>query len=232
MDVVEMHVMFREITQQMGMQTIRAILSEDIDTCLNIAVNDYIKKLIADNVKMSGNNKTYIDNAKVGQINALNTLVSTLEFSNISIDSKLNTFSSVENVDNLYLIMSGSVYYDGKFGGYSARLIDSDYLYQTLNDFCNRATFDNPILTFGDLSIPAQRTVKIYIFTGDHTKDINIHEKPLRVVLNILKKPNVITYVDDTSNSNVNCNLPDYTHIDIVKAAAELYLRSVVSTSN
>ena len=51
MTVVEMHVMFRELAQQMGMQTVRAILSEDIDTCLNIAVNDYIKKVIADNVK-------------------------------------------------------------------------------------------------------------------------------------------------------------------------------------
>ena len=47
MTVVEMHVMFRELAQQMGMQTVRAILSEDIDTCLNIAVNDYIKKAIA-----------------------------------------------------------------------------------------------------------------------------------------------------------------------------------------
>lgn len=44
MTVVEMHVMFRELAQQMGMQTVRAILSEDIDICLNIAVNDYIKK--------------------------------------------------------------------------------------------------------------------------------------------------------------------------------------------
>ena len=48
----------------------------------------------------------------------------------------------------------------------------------------------------------------------------------------VIKKPNIITYINDTSSSNINCDLPEYTHIDIVKAAAELYLRSVVSTSN
>ena len=90
MTVVEMHVMFRELAQQMGMQTVRAILSEDIDTCLNIAVNDYIKKVIADNVKMSGNNKIYIDNAKIGQINVLRTLIDKLEISNITINKEEN----------------------------------------------------------------------------------------------------------------------------------------------
>ena len=74
----------------MGMQTVRAILSEDIDTCLNIAVNDYIKKVIADNVKMSGNNKIYIDNAKIGQINVLRTLIDKLEISNITINKEEN----------------------------------------------------------------------------------------------------------------------------------------------
>lgn len=232
MNVIEMHVMFRELAQQMGMQTVRAILSEDIDTCLNIAVNDYIKKVIADNVKMSGNNKIYIDNAKVGQINALNTLIDKLEFNTINIDEDLNIFTSSVNGDNVFLIMSGSVYYENKFGGYAARLIDSDYLYQTLNDFCNRATFDYPIISFNGNDDTTQRNIKINIFTDDQSKNINTHKRPLKVILNIIKKPNVITYIDDTSEANINCNLPEFTHIDIVKAASELYLRSVVSTSN
>ena len=58
MTVVEMHVMFRELAQQMGMQTVRAILSEDIDTCLNIAVNDYIKDTIIRAINMIINNST------------------------------------------------------------------------------------------------------------------------------------------------------------------------------
>ena len=218
MTVVEMHVMFRELAQQMGMQTVRAILSEDIDTCLNIAVNDYIKKVIADNVKMSGNNKIYIDNAKIGQINVLRTLIDKLEISNITINKEENKFTAEINNNNVFLFTSSYIYYNDIFGGFSVRIVDNDYLYSTLHDFCNRATFDYPII--------------IDIYTGDNSKDINTHKKPSKVVLNIIKKPNIITYINDTSSSNINCDLPEYTHIDIVKAAAELYLRSVVSTSN
>ena len=46
MNIGEMHVMFRELAQQMGMQTTRAILPEDIDICLNIAIKDTVKELI------------------------------------------------------------------------------------------------------------------------------------------------------------------------------------------
>ncbi len=38
MNIGEMHVTFRELAQQMGMQTVRAILMEDIDICLNAAI--------------------------------------------------------------------------------------------------------------------------------------------------------------------------------------------------
>ena len=43
MTIGEMHVMFRQLAQQMGMQTIRAILPSEIDACINVAVNDVIK---------------------------------------------------------------------------------------------------------------------------------------------------------------------------------------------
>lgn len=239
MTVVEMHVMFRELAQQMGMQTVRAILSEDIDTCLNIAVNDYIKKVIADNVKMSGNNKIYIyndkiyvDNAKIGQINVLRTLIDKLEISNITINKEENKFTAEINNNNVFLFTSSYIYYNDIFGGFSARIVDNDYLYSTLHDFCNRATFNYPIIVFTDNSDSKTNTIIIDIYTEDNSKDINTHKKPSKVVLNIIKKPNIITYINDTSSSNINCDLPEYTHIDIVKAAAELYLRSVVSTSN
>ena len=50
MTIGEMHVMFRQLAQQMGMQTIHAILPNEIDACINVAVNDVIKKLIAENL--------------------------------------------------------------------------------------------------------------------------------------------------------------------------------------
>ena len=132
----------------------------------------------------------------------------------------------------VFLFTSSYIYYNDIFGGFSTRIVDNDYLYSTLHDFCNRATFDYPIIVFTDNSDSKTNTIIIDIYTEDNSKDINTHKKPSKVVLNIIKKPNIITYINDTSSSNINCDLPEYTHIDIVKAAAELYLRSVVSTSN
>ena len=40
MTIQEMHQLFRVVGQQMGMQTIRAILPEEIDVFLNMAIND------------------------------------------------------------------------------------------------------------------------------------------------------------------------------------------------
>ena len=74
MTIGEMHVMFRQLAQQMGMQTIRAILPSEIDACINIAINDVIKKLIAENLGSAGNEQVTIYNARVGQINGLSTL--------------------------------------------------------------------------------------------------------------------------------------------------------------
>ena len=44
MNTSEMHVMFRQYAQQMGMQNVRAILPEQIDLLLNTAVIDIVNK--------------------------------------------------------------------------------------------------------------------------------------------------------------------------------------------
>ena len=46
MDIQEMHVAFRELAQQMGMQTTRAILIEDIDICLNFAITTKTRNIL------------------------------------------------------------------------------------------------------------------------------------------------------------------------------------------
>ena len=50
MNIGEMHVTFRELAQQMGMQTVRAILMEDIDICLNAAIIEKARNVIVENV--------------------------------------------------------------------------------------------------------------------------------------------------------------------------------------
>lgn len=54
---------------------------------------------------------------------------------------------------------------------------------------------------------------------------------PTKANATVISKPAVVKYSDNEGDS-VDCNMPDYMHIDIVKAAAEIYLRSVAITSN
>ena len=78
MNAPEMHVMFRQYAQQMGMQNVRAILPEQIDLLLNTAQMDVINQIIKENIGIT-NDRIITDNSKIGQINALRTLYNVRE---------------------------------------------------------------------------------------------------------------------------------------------------------
>lgn len=73
MTTPEMHVMFRQYAQQMGMQNVRAILPEQIDLLLNTSVMDITNQVIKENIGIT-NDRVITDNSKIGQINALRSL--------------------------------------------------------------------------------------------------------------------------------------------------------------
>lgn len=73
MTTPEMHVMFRQYTQQMGMQNVRAILPEQIDLLLNTSIMDVVNQIIKENIGIT-NDRVITDNSKIGQINALRSL--------------------------------------------------------------------------------------------------------------------------------------------------------------
>ena len=50
MNIADMHIMFRQLVQQMGMQNVRAILPEQIDLLLNTAIVDVINEIIKRNI--------------------------------------------------------------------------------------------------------------------------------------------------------------------------------------
>lgn len=73
MTISEMHVWFRQYAQQMGMQNVRAILPEQIDSLINTAIKDTIDEVINKSIGTT-NDKVITDNAKLANINALRTL--------------------------------------------------------------------------------------------------------------------------------------------------------------
>ena len=73
MTTPEMHVMFRQYAQQMGMQNVRAILPEQIDLLINTSIMDSANEIIKQNIGIT-NDRVITDNSKIGQINALRSL--------------------------------------------------------------------------------------------------------------------------------------------------------------
>lgn len=100
MNVKQMHVAFRQYSQQMGMQNVRAILPEQIDLLLNTSVMDMVNKIIKENVGIT-NDRIITDNSKIGQVNALRTLykVHTIDMSPILSDTEEKRTFSFSSAD-------------------------------------------------------------------------------------------------------------------------------------
>lgn len=148
MTIGEMHVMFRQLAQQMGMQTIRAILPSEIDACINIAINDVIKKLIAENLGSAGNEQVTIYNARVGQINGLSTLSKRLSLTAPIKSNQRNCYTTYVPLDTVMYITAVEIGYEETNSFYDARVTQAELLGRTLEDYCNAPTYKSPVVVF------------------------------------------------------------------------------------
>lgn len=265
MTTPEMHIMFRQYAQQMGMQNHRAILPEQIDLLINTSIMDSVNEIIKQNIGIT-NDRVITDNSKIGQINALRSLYKV---------SILNMSPSVG--DNVYFGFSASDRYSGRMStdlssvntdipsymflvdfslnykkttnsGYSGsgttytppvfeddalvtnffpvRIIDDSFLADTLNDFVLKPRLRSPIIvTYNN----DRKTIfDLYI---DKFVKINSSNKyclsdgllPYQLRMSYIAKPAVVAYREDVGGINVDCDLPEYMHVDIVKHAVDLY---------
>lgn len=226
MTIEEMHIIFRELGQQMGMQTTRAILSEDIDICLNTAIINKIREVIATHI----GRVNYIDKiARQGEgispVNALRTLytfdkmeASSLTGSGTEVDPYVCTITN----DEVLLYTGFQISYNNNTL-YDCRIIEAEKLGQTLRDFCNRAAKDAPIVVvYGD-----ENSINCNFYTGR-----NNSIKPILVKYSYIKNPAKVHYDEDVIENRVNCDLPAYLHSEIVMDAVKLYLASIGAIAN
>lgn len=228
MDLNEMHVWFRQYAQQMGMQNVRAILPEQIDVLINTSISDYVNELVRTNIGLT-NDRVITDNAKLGQINALRTL---MDDNDISFDDDTTPFvrvyspdwqfaynNFINSIDNMMYLVDLSIQYNFNntekvTSWYPVRIIENMYLADTLQDFILKPRFRSPIATIsgGNLNL----------YIGEGPKDIVI--TPYILHVDFLKYPNKVQYRQDIPNqTNIDCDLPDYMHVDILKHAVDLY---------
>lgn len=241
MTIREMHVMFRQYAQQMGMQNVRAILPEQIDLLINNSISDVINQVITQNIGTT-NDRIITDNSKLNQINALKSLykvwkgkvtLGTAKTNYIaSYELPINAFKSggTYNNDNtntssisyIYIVdLSISYKKDSNFVSniFPIRIIDDMYLADVVNDFILHPTFRSPVATIHD------NTIELYIDKPDSSTppfkfqgcDVN------EIRLSYIAKPSQVKFLEDVSGTNVDCDLPEYLHVDIVKHAVELY---------
>lgn len=247
MNISEMHQMFRQYAQQMGMQNVRAIMPEQIDLIINNSISDTVNQVITQNIGIT-NDRVIRDASKLNQVNALKSLykvwkgsiadvtIKGKEKTNyiISFQLPLNNFKTTGSYTNdgnsstaisfLYMVDLSINYKKSDFvtNVFPVRIVDDQFLADVVNDFVLAPTMRSPAASIHD------NLVELYIDKADAKpedgqpftfKGVSINE--LR--LSYISKPAVVRFAEDVDGTNVNCDLPEYMHVDIVKHAVELY---------
>lgn len=251
MTIQEMHVMFRQYSQQMGMQNVRAILPEQIDLLINNSINDTINQIVTQNIGIT-NDRVITDNFKLNQVNALKSLYKvwngTVTFGDsktsyiISYELPLLGFKSAGTYLNddvketaiqyIYIVDLSLDYIDTKnqftTNIFPIRIIDDMYLADVVNDFILHPTLRSPVATIHD------NNIELYIDTADAGGNKSNYTfkglKPNKLRLSYIAKPAVVKFLDDIGGPSVHCDLPEYLHVDIVKHAVELYRTAVTGS--
>lgn len=227
-----MHVTFRELAQQMGMQTVRAILEEDIDILLNGEIINTTREILLANVQQT----PYIDkvirqNSVIAPINAIRTLYTS---GKINVPNKTNVSEDdpykVTISDSSVMMYTGfKVTYNDYHAGsvFDCRIIEAEDLGQTIRDFCNRPAPDAPIVVVNKGANDNEISVEIY--TG---RNINTYtgksnwKQPISLKYLYIKNPAKVNI-----ETGVSCDLPSYLHYEIVQRAVQTYLISIGATS-
>ena len=263
MDISEMHKMFRQYAQQMGMQNVRAILPEQIDLLINNSISDTINQVITQNIGIT-NDRVISDASKLNQVNALKSLykvwkgsiaeatVKGKEKTNyiISFQLPLNCFKVKESGDNVYTdavkynetvnekqttknysvisflyAVDLSINYkktDFVTNVFPVRIVDDQFVADVVNDFVLAPKMRSPVASIHD------NLIELYIDKADSKPENNQPFTFKGVSINELRfsyiaKPTIVRFAEDVDGTNVDCDLPEYMHVDIVKHAVELY---------
>lgn len=265
MTTPEMHVMFRQYAQQMGMQNNRAILPEQIDLLINTSIMDSVNEIIKQNIGIT-NDRVITDNSKIGQINALRSLyrVSVLDMFPTNKDDRYFGFSAsdrysgrmstsskniIKDIPSYMFLVDFSLNYkqtsnlgcDGSDTQYTppafkvdglvtnffpVRIIDDSFLADTLNDFILKPRLRSPIVvTYNN---GEDNIFDLYIdkfIKDESTSTYYLADRllPYQLRMSYIAKPAAIAYKEDVGGTNVDCDLPEYMHVDIVKHAVDLY---------
>lgn len=246
--------MFRTLGQQNGAQLIRGILPESIDVYINEVITEKVKQEVLAGVRTSLQDSVNTQASSMQPINTFRNLYRSARYkidtSAVGAGKKVSYYNStngyhiinIPTVDSNITVDSGefkirpmmflgfSVEYADTLRGnaVACRLIGSDVLETTLRDYCNGASKDSPIVCLSSIPITESSeekdgvisTEQLEIFTNNNNNSVKF--------LNVkyIKVPNVVKYNIELDKC-VNCDLPSYTHFEIIERAVGKFFASV-----
>lgn len=103
---------------------------------------------------------------------------------------------------------------------FPVRIIDDAYLADTLNDFVLRPRLRTPI------AVVYNNQLDIYI---DELEGGKLPESATvtNIRMSYVSKPAKVQYLSDLGGQNIDCDLPEHMHVDILKHAVDLYRISI-----
>lgn len=244
MTIAEMHVWFRQYAQQMGMQNVRAILPEQIDTLINTSIKDTIDEVVRMNVGTT-NDRIITDNAKLASVNALRTLykVKTIAATG-NVTDYVNTpytFNStdIEATDTPLYYVDFAIRYQVGSGDdiitrwFPIRIVDDSYLADVLNDWVLAPRMRTPVMViYKDVSNDAgveDSTFELYLGENDAEGISAVADQATlkNIRCSYIKKPNKVQYLTDIGGTNIDSDLPEQLQIPMLKHAVDLYRASI-----
>lgn len=129
---------------------------------------------------------------------------------------KLKYNLEFKSLDYLYIVDTSIDYIndDIKTNYFPIRIIDDVYLADTLNDFVLKPRRRSPI------GVIYNNQLDLYL---GEKKEPGSNLITNNVRFSYIAKPAKVAYLADLGGTNVDCDLPEYLHVDILKHAVDLY---------
>ena len=192
MTIKEMHEYFRTLCQKNAMQLVNVVLPEEIDIFINLSIVEKVREILITNSSVKND---------ISVVNSLRNLFVKKEISCVDNICELGNLKAMHYVS--FIIK----YENNK--EYKCRIIEADKLEDTLNDYCNGASFDYPICSI--FVNEDEEVCKIY----------NGNKAISKTFVNYIKYPNKVSYFD-----NIDCDVLEYLHGEIVQNAVNKYFTS------
>lgn len=257
MKIADMHIWFRQYAQQMGMQNVRAIMPEQIDLFINTSIMDVVNDIVKSNVGIRNDRVITDSSKilQLNSLRSLYTVVEfkllTGEILPFEYDAA-NYFNGRYTLNPAFVLPDAMYWSDFSlnyckattgWAGVSApiresvapfttnfypvRFVEDSFLADTLNDFTLKPRLRSPIIIVyakGDSKV----TFDMYIDKFDKVTGLLRNSlAPYIFRVSYIAKPAVVSYDEDVSGTNVDCNMPEYLHVDILKHAVDLYHSSI-----